>query len=483
MIHQKPLTSAPPRLQRMLMRLQPYNFTLQYRPGKEVPVADSLSRSPTTDGTHIPLDIQINLVHFTADRLAAVKRETERDPILQELKQIIISGWPDRMKDLPAPLRPYWSFRDELAIADGILMKGCCVVIPTAMHTYTLNKLHEGHQVATKTKLRAKDTVYWLNMNQDIDHVVSQCPTCQEHQRSQTKETLLPHELPTRPWQILGTDLFHFEGNEYLMIADYYSKFPLVHRMPANCTSGAVIDATQQIFSEHGVPEKIISDNGPHFASAAYKVFADEWGFTHVTSSPHFPQSNGFVERMIQTVKRTMTKARACGQNISMALLCLRTTPVDSKLPSPAELLCGRKVQSNLPVVIQNTSEHKDQTYQRLQDRQAQQKAYQDRSAHDLKPLHPGQLVRVQDPRTGLWTPAQIKQRCEEPRSYVIVTPNGRELRRNRRHLRDIEPAKKRVTFEDDTSPSRNREVQDTPKTPTITRSGRQVKPPKRLDL
>ena len=253
--------------------------------------------------------------------------------------------------------------------------------------------------------------------------------------------------------------------------------------MPANCTSRAVIDATQQIFSEQGVPEKVISDNGPHYASTAYNAFSEEWGFTHITSSPHFPQSNGFAERIIQTVKRTMTKARASGQNISMALLCLRTTPVDSKLQSPAELLCGRKFQSNLQVVIKHTSEHKDQTYQRLQDRQAQQKAYHDRSAHDLKPLHPGQLVRVQDPNTGLWTPAQIKQCCEEPRSYVIVTPNGRELRRNRRHLRDIEPVKKRVTFEDAAPPSRDSPTRDNSNTPTITRSGRQVRPPKRLDL
>ena len=95
----------------------------------------------------------------------------------------------------------------------------------------------------------------------------------------------------------------------------------------------------------------------------------------------------------------------------------------------------------------------------------------------------PGQLVRVQDPNTGLWTPAQIKQCCEEPRSYVIVTPNGRELRRNRRHLRDIEPVKKRVTFEDGAPPSRDSPARDNSNTPTITRSGRQVRPPKRLDL
>ncbi|XP_041453631.1 uncharacterized protein K02A2.6-like [Lytechinus variegatus] len=251
-------------------------------------------------------------------------------------------------------------------------MKGPPVVVPKSMHENVLGKLHEGHQGSTKMKLRARNCVYWLNINRDIESVVSQCATCQKHQRSQPKEELLPHELPTRPWQILGTDLFHLEGREYLIIADYYSKFPLVRRMPIECTSKAVIEATQQIFSEHGIPEKVVSHNGPHFASSAFKEFASNWNFTHVTSSPHFPQSNGFVERAIQTIKHTLAKATSCKQKINMALLCLRTTPIDSELSSPAELLCDRKFKSNLPLVIHNTSSRKEQNYQRLQQRQDQ---------------------------------------------------------------------------------------------------------------
>ncbi|XP_063953999.1 uncharacterized protein K02A2.6-like [Lytechinus pictus] len=503
MIHQKPLTSAPPRLQRMLLRLQQYDFNLIYRPGKEVPIADSLSRSPGNDNTHIALDMQINHIQFTEQRIADVKRETDTDSTLSQLKCIIGQGWPERMKDLPSQLRPYWSFRDELSVEDGIIMKGPRVVVPKSMHEYVLGKLHEGHQGSTKTKLRARDCVYWLNINSNIESVVNQCATCQKHQRSQPKEELLPHELPTRPWQILGTDLFHFEGREYLIIADYYSKFPLVRRMPVECTSKAVIEATQQIFSEHGIPEKVVSDNGPHFASSAYKEFASNWNFAHVTSSPHFPQSNGFVERAIQTIKRTLAKATSCKQNINMALLCLRTTPIDSELPSPAELLCGRKFKSNLPLVIHNTSSRKEQHYQRLQQRQDQQKAYHDRSAHNLQPLRPSQRVMVQDARTHLWIPGQVEECCDEPRSYTVVTSNGRELRRNRQQIRDLEPAKKRVTFDEtphyaSTPETRQREQtheqqsRDTrPRDPKVvenkhqqmTRSGRLIRPPDRFTM
>ncbi len=157
------------------------------------------------------------------------------------------------------------------------------------MYDYILAKLHEGHQGVEKTKLRAKDCVYWLDINKHIEKTVRQCPTCQEYQQTQTKETLIPHEIPTRPWQVLGTDLFHFEGANYLIVADYmyYSKFPFIRKMPLHCTSEAVGTATKRLFSEQGIPEKIISDNGRHFDSSQYKAFTDSWGFAHVTSSPH----------------------------------------------------------------------------------------------------------------------------------------------------------------------------------------------------
>ena len=102
---------------------------------------------------------------------------------------------------------------------------------------------------------------------------------------------------------------------EYLIVVDYYCKFPFVRKMPTPCTSHAVVAPTADIFSEHGVPEKVVSDNGPHYDCVNYKKFAQEWGFEHVTSSPHFPQSNGFVERSIQTVKRTLLKANESNMN------------------------------------------------------------------------------------------------------------------------------------------------------------------------
>ena len=226
MIHQKALIAAPPRLQRMLLRLQPYDITITYRPGKDMLLADTLSRRPSPTNTHINLDLQIQFVQFSKERIHQLRLETANDDTMPKLIELIVGGWPDKLKDLPKQLRPYWSFRDELSVENGVVLKGERVCIPASMQPYVLAKLHESHQGIEKTKLRAKDCVYWIDINRHIEELVRHCPTCQEHQRKQPKETLIPHEIPTRPWQVLGTDLFSFHGNNYLIVADFYSKFP-----------------------------------------------------------------------------------------------------------------------------------------------------------------------------------------------------------------------------------------------------------------
>jgi len=111
-----------------------------------------------------------------------------------------------------------------------------------------------------------------------------------------------------------------------------------------------VIKHLKEIFDEYGIPECFVSDNGPQYSSEEFKQFATNYGFEHVTSSPMYPRSNGFAERMVQTVKQLFTKARESGQDPHLTMLCLRTTPIDHYTPSPCEILNGRKYRSNLPI-------------------------------------------------------------------------------------------------------------------------------------
>ncbi|XP_014665118.1 PREDICTED: uncharacterized protein K02A2.6-like [Priapulus caudatus] len=262
-----------------------------------------------------------------------------------------------------------------------------------------------------------------------IENLERKCSICQQAQRTQSHEPLLQHGLPTRPWQFLGTDLFYLAGDEYLIISDYYSKFSFVKKIGGRATSQTIVNITKSIFAEQGVPETIISDNGPQFDGQAYKVFAEKWGFDHVTASPHYPQSNGLIERQVQTVKRVLTKARAAGIDVDMAMLVLRSTPIDHHLPSPAELLNARRMKANLPTRIYNNAPNKDVTMQRLLQWQASQKAYYDEKAGgSLALLIKGQPIRIQDQTSGQWRPGIVTGIRPEQRSYEDAGTNCHQV-------------------------------------------------------
>ena len=471
MIVDKPLSSAPPRLQRMLLKLQDYNFNIQYLPGKENTLADGLSRLPNASNSEtIDLDVRVDLVRFSTEYLDDLRCETSQDTNLHHLAQVIVSGWPESIRDLPESLRPYWCYRDELSIDNGLILKGSRIVIPKSRHEAVMERLHYGHFGAEKTKLLARQTVYWPNINKLIDNVTAGCKLCQEFLNAQPSEPLQQHDIPPGPWHTLATDLFHFDDSEYLLIGDMYTKFPFVRKMPTLCPSRTVIAATKQIFGEHGIPENVISDGGPHFISRDYKQFAEQYGFNHIDVSPRYPKSNGFIERMVQTVKKIMLKAKNDKRDPELALLHWRITPVNHKIRSPAELLYNRKLRTLIPAKLrlQNESSDKDDIYNQLVQRRTTQKLYHDHRAlpSSLPQLHPDQPVRVRNHNTHRWEPAVVVHKAPQPRSYVVQqSSNGRQLRRNRRDIRPVpvtslQPA---VTIAPDTSTSSNDTRQATP--------------------
>nr|XP_054752822.1 uncharacterized protein K02A2.6-like [Lytechinus pictus] len=417
MIHLKNLGAAPPRLQRMLLRLQGYDVVIKYKPGREMLLSDAMSRLNPLPGPTIETPVRINHVMFSEEKIQQVRNATAQDDELCALRDVILQGWPGDRRDVAQPLRKYWAYQDELSIEDGVLPKGSRVFIPKALTQEFLDKLHDAHQGVIKSQLLAKNSIYWHGINSHIEERVKSCPICQEYGKSQTPEPLHPHDIPTRPWQVIATDLFHLDGKEYLLVADVYSKFPIVKKLQ-HTTSANIISLIKEIFSEQGTPEKLLSDNGPQYSSAQFKTFAEEWRFTHITSSPRYPQSNGYNERQVKTIKTTMMKAKQAKQDINKALQYLRATPIDHHLPSPAEILLGRKIQSDLPTRIRNHDPNRDAIKERLQARQDQQKTYYDRNTRSLPPLHQGQQVRVQNQESGKWEKGTILNKRPEPKSY-----------------------------------------------------------------
>ena len=177
--------------------------------------------------------------------------------------------------------------------------------------------------------------------------MVESCPSCQEKLPDNQKEPLLPHAVPDTPWAKVAADIFEFQGRSFLLIVDYFSKYPEVLKL-ADKTSGTVIAKFKGVFARHGIPTELIADHVP-FASAETAQFAKKWGFKITHSSPAYPQSNGLAERTIQSVKNMLKATTQTGIDPHMALLHFRNTPITRLKYSPARLLMGRVLRSDLP--------------------------------------------------------------------------------------------------------------------------------------
>ena len=348
MIAMKNLANAPPRLQRMLLELQRYDVTIKYQPGKEMQLADALSRYPVRASQEIKLDMRVDYIAFTKPWIEKMKDSTQRDPILVMVYQLTQQGWLHQRRHVPCLAQRYWDFRGELSTDDGMLLKGLMLIIWGELQEEYLSRLHEGHLSANKVQENAKQHMYWTGIDADIEDYTKLCEECIK--RSQVaKEPLQPHDIPEGPWRKLGMDYFNFNGNSYVLICDYFSKFPFLHR--AKTSFWSLRDHLIDLFSIEGYPDEIVSDNGPPFQSKEFAKFLSSLGIRHTTSSPGYPLSNGFIERQIQMVKNMFSKSSNT-LSFQEVLADLRTTCIGTGLPSPAEILHGRNLTTKVQAEI-----------------------------------------------------------------------------------------------------------------------------------
>ena len=314
-------------------------------------------------------------------------------------------------------------------------MKDDRVIIPSALRLDVLDKIHTGHQGIQKYRERAKSGVWWPNLSKQIEDLVRECPTCIKTKTNR---------------------------------ADYFSRYREIGVLRKS-TSQEVINHLKVIFARHGVPESVISDNRPQYSSAEFAKFAEDWGFTHITSSPKYPQSNGEAERMVQTTKNLLTKS----DDPYEALLAYRATPLENGF-SPAELCMGRRLRTTLPTTPSKlTPQWPELT--KLREKEAkikteQTKDYNRRHAvKELSHLSPGDRVYIPDRKEN----EVVVAKTPEPRSYYLDTNSNATVRRNRRQLKYVEGSP---------SPDPPETSKDQPPVPrTTTRSERNVNPPKRL--
>lgn len=507
-LFKKPLSEVPPRLQRMMLTLQQYDLKVSYTPGKFLYIADTLSRAPVEppddddameEDLHIHMNLLVSNLAVTPEKLQEIKFATEMDSELQRIIQYCKTDWPKSKNQVHSSIKPYYSFRHELHVIDGLVFKNNLLVVPSNMRCQILELIHEGHLGIDRCLRQARSVVFWPNISVDIKNQVEQCSSCLKYRNSNPVQPLLPHTPSTLPWQKLGIDFFYYEKITYLLVVDYFSNY--FELVTVNSTNAAeVIKNLKSIFARHGIPSIIVSDNGPPFHSQEFKDFLYTWEISHHTSSPHFPRSNGLVERTVATVKALFNKCQESKSDPYIALLHYRNTPQASGY-SPAQLLMSRQLRMKLPI-SEAALKPKVIDYARysqfVNDSVAKMKNYHDQHARNLPNISLGDKVMYKKCPGSPWQPASVVQVGPMPRAFLVRTPEGVEFRRNRQHLlklnSPIRGVNEPVAVENEDSLvesdcPQNASIIQSPKTvpqssiPTgvFTRGGRQIFKPRRF--
>ena len=452
------------RLLRLRLQMSRFSFHARWVPVKENVEADALSRSPVDQPTDADLlgegptsytarKAVVNMIaewsgskEGTADMtLESIKAAAAADRDLQELREVIMNGFPNEKTNLAINLRPFWSKRESLAIdeKDNMIVCGARVVIPRTKVSEMLKILVGMHQGESKMRQRARLSVYWPNMDVDISNAVKSCDSCISRLPSPPAEPLRPHEPATRPFQFVHADIGEDDGRQFLVIVDQFSGWPDVTLYDdKNTSANRLVNSCRTLFATMGAPEGFWSDNQP-FKAALFQDFLTKYQVSWHSSSPHYPKSNGRAEVEIKQIKKLVCGSKTDGRvdpdKLTQALMLFRNAPRCGGGPSPAESVFNRPIRDGLPLhqrAFTNQWQREPEELERrvIASREKSRK-FHDATAHTLAVLKVDDHVLIQDPDTSRWCiPGKVIE-VGPNRDYLVRTETGKEFRRNRRHL------------------------------------------------
>ena len=473
LLNTKHLDVLPPRILRFRLRLAKFDYIVFHVPGKLLYAADALSRAPMPETGEDPLEVEGFVESITQFALPASKqrldiyRQAQKDdPVCAQVREYSTKHWPAK-KFISADITPYWNERNDLTICNDLLMYKSRIVVPNVLREETLAKIHTGHQGIERCRMRVATSVWWPGVSQEVREVVERCKECTK-EAPKRKEPLIITPLPEYPWQMVGVDLFELNKDHYILMVDYFSRYPEAIKL-SSTTSAAVITVMKSIFARHGIPEVVRSDNGPQFSAEEFTKFANCYGFQHVTSSPRYPQRNGQVERMVQTVKKMIQKS----DDPYLAIMSYRATPHPWCNLSPAELLMGRRMRTTIPQAKDLLSPN----WSYLPEFRQKNKKFKETQKNNFDQRHRVSEQETLPDDAVVWVTSEthpiqgrVVSRANNPRSYVIETPYG-ELQRNRTHL--------------NAAPEQQATIEQTPTPPrkimTRSQTGTAIHPPNRL--
>ncbi|XP_062592417.1 uncharacterized protein K02A2.6-like [Saccostrea cucullata] len=427
-----PVTSDS-RLQRYAVFLSGFTYDIVYKSTKKHTNADALSRLPMKsndndgpDASEIFNIEQIENLPVTAKKIA---KETNRNPMLSRVYQHVTSGW---IKPDDKSLMPFYNRRDEITTQHGCLMWGIWVIIPTKFSNIILETLHASHLGVVKMKGIARSYVWWPGIDKDIENITKSCTGCAKIQNNPSKAPVYP--WPSAPWQRIHIDFAGpFLDKNFLIMVDAHSKWPVVFPMN-KITSFKTIEILRTVFARNGIPEQIVSDNGPLFTSREFDDFTKKTEIKHFKSAPYNPATNGLAERFVQTFKRSMksmkNNERSINKKIANFLLLYRKAPHSITNETPAKLFHGRNLRTCLDLIRPDT--------RKIVEDKTMKSAVEEKGT--VREFKENDHVIVRDYRSNnKWIDGQIRSKLG-PLSYEVTTKQRSVWKRQVDQMRDSKP-------------------------------------------
>ena len=333
-------------LQRWATELSSYDYTIEHKPGKQIPQADYLSRCAFKEPPPPPGDDSVMMANPLPVNRNQLIAETKLvyGPVISAIKR----GWSSSARrKFPA----LYSQRQDLHLqADGVIQVRDRPLVPPACRNALLQHLHGGHLGRDKMRSLSRLICWWPTINSDIEVFLKGCQPCQRKPR---------HHPQWKPWPMAFTPMqrLHcdycgpFLGQHYaLIVEDAYSRYPDVF-ITTSPTANFTKFAFRKFFSKEGVPQVIVSDNGTHFTGEVLQSWLESIGCRSVFTAPRHPCSNGLAERFVRTLKTAIsanspTTLEELHHCVDVFLLNYRNAVHPTTGRTPAMLFKGRNLRT-----------------------------------------------------------------------------------------------------------------------------------------
>ena len=361
----------------------------------------------------------------------AVQQATRKDLLLSKVLHHTKRGWPNQVSDA---MKPFISRQHELSVEDDCLLWGMHAVIPKVLQAQMLKELHRDHLGTTRMKVLARAHFWWPGLDRDIEVLAKSCQQCQSVKQAPPAALLHPWTWPSKPWTRVHVDFAGpFLDEMYFIAVDAHSKWPEVFVM-SQTTTANTIAVLRRLFASYGLPEQIVSDNGPQFTSAELVAFTQANGVKHLRCSPYHPSSNGVAKRFVRTFKQTMAAGKHDGQTLQHRLanflLSYCTIPHATTGVAPCTLFLGRSIHTRFDLLKPNLESS-------VAGKQAEQKSQHDKHAHQRE-FSIGEKVMVKNLQPGpTWIPGTVTKQLG-PVTFSITMDDGQVWKHHIDHIKAL---------------------------------------------